>query len=114
MTGNIFDRTGALARLEGDEELYRMVLDTYLEDIPLQIVKLRETVPSGDAQELRRLAHSIKGASANIGALAVRDLSLEIELCAGKSGIASKVGEAIDRLESAFKDFMRTARSVYP
>ncbi len=58
----IFDRASVMERLEGDDELIRIIIETFLEDAPLQIEQLKNLVKCGDAASAGRLAHSIKGA----------------------------------------------------
>ncbi len=113
MPNYVFDRNGALARLDGDEELYKMVIETYVEDIPLQIDNLRKAAETGNAEEVRRLAHSIKGASANIGALAIRDLALDLESRVALEGVAAAGGFA-ERFSVAFAEFTTLSKQYYP
>ena len=56
-----------LARLMEDEDLAKMVVESFLEDIPRQIDSLKVYLEAGDATGAERQAHTIKGASANVG-----------------------------------------------
>ena len=75
----VFDKRNALIRLDGDEALLAIVVETYMDDFPLQLAKIKDALTCGDLVESRRVAHSIKGASANIGASRLRCVALEIE-----------------------------------
>jgi CheY-like chemotaxis protein/HPt (histidine-containing phosphotransfer) domain-containing protein len=75
----IFDRAGMMARLMDDEDLARMVVEGFLNDIPLQIAALKGYLETGDAAGAERQAHTIKGASANVGGERLRDVAFEIE-----------------------------------
>ncbi len=44
------------------------MLKAYLEDVPMQLQSIREALNSADSRQLRELAHSLKGASRNLGA----------------------------------------------
>lgn len=63
----------------GDVELVRELVDTYVEDTEQRMCRLDQAIQSGVAAEVRIEAHSIKGASANMGADAVRDIAFRIE-----------------------------------
>jgi len=78
----IFDRAGVLGRMEGDNELAQIVFAAFLEDIPRQIQSLKDLVKSGDTANSARLAHSIKGASANVGGERLRNVALAMEKAA--------------------------------
>jgi PAS domain S-box-containing protein len=81
-TADIFDQAGVLGRLEGDNELAQIVFAAFLEDIPHQIQSLKDLVKSGDTANSARLAHSIKGASANVGGERLRNVALAMEKAA--------------------------------
>ena len=81
----VFDQAGMMARLMDDEDLARTVIEGFLEDIPQQIEALRGYLEAGDAAGAERQAHTIKGASANVGGEALRAVAFEMEK-AGKAG----------------------------
>jgi CheY-like chemotaxis protein/HPt (histidine-containing phosphotransfer) domain-containing protein len=105
----VFDKAGVLARLMHDEELARKVAQAFLEDTPRQIEALRQYLQSGDLMRLERQAHSIKGASANVGGEALRAAAWEMERAAkaGDLGAARtcllKVEQEFDRLKEAIR-----------
>ncbi|MDP8237347.1 MAG: histidine kinase N-terminal 7TM domain-containing protein [Candidatus Erginobacter occultus] len=76
---SVYDRAGFLARIMDDEELAREVEITFLEDIPLQLERLEAAAAAGDRETVRRQAHKIKGAAANLGAGALREAALRVE-----------------------------------
>jgi CheY-like chemotaxis protein/HPt (histidine-containing phosphotransfer) domain-containing protein len=75
----VFHESDLLGRLMGDRELAREIVAGFLEDVPIQVRKLKDLVSQGDAAGARRQAHAIKGAAANIGAPALRKVALELE-----------------------------------
>ena len=76
-TQAVFQRAELLDRLMGDFELAHVIIEGFLGDIPGQIAKLKGFVQSGDREAATRQAHTIKGASANIGAAALRQAACE-------------------------------------
>ena len=101
-TTPVFDRSGLMERLMDDEELARMVIAGFLEDIPVQIQALKEYLDKDDAAGAHRQAHTIKGASANIGGEALRELAFEMEK-KGKEGDLTGVRSRMGALERQFK-----------
>ena len=68
----------------------------FMQDTPLRIAEMEESLKSGDAIRFKRAAHSIKGSSANIGALELREVAGRIESeCAAApiAGLAPSVAE---------------------
>jgi PAS domain S-box-containing protein len=78
-TGIIFDREDMLSRLMDDEDLAFKVIEVFIRDIPDQIEALRGYLDSEDASSAERQAHTIKGASANIGGEKLREVAFEME-----------------------------------
>jgi HPt (histidine-containing phosphotransfer) domain-containing protein len=98
----LFDKAALTQRLMGDDELTRVVLAGFLEDIPLQIQALKDYLKAGDVKSVERQAHTIKGAAANIGGEALRVIAFELEKM-GKSGDLDTVRKRMDELELQFE-----------
>jgi two-component system sensor histidine kinase/response regulator len=64
----VLDLGTALARLEGERELFEELAALYLEEVAKNLAEIHKAFHDGDAKVLERLAHTIKGASANIAA----------------------------------------------
>jgi PAS domain S-box-containing protein len=75
----VFDWAGVLERLEGDKDLAMIVIESFLEDLPLQIQVLKGLVENGDTAGSARQVHSIRGASANVGGERLRKVATEME-----------------------------------
>ena len=97
----VFDRPALLDRLMGDKDLVRQIIAGFLQDMPLQIHKLREYVDQGDGALIRSQAHAIKGAAANAGGLALSAAAYEIEMF-GKAGRLREAAELLPELERQF------------
>ncbi len=57
----VLNRQNILERLGGDEEIYIMMLDMYLQDVDANCASLAAAIASGQAAEIRREAHTVKG-----------------------------------------------------
>jgi CheY-like chemotaxis protein/HPt (histidine-containing phosphotransfer) domain-containing protein len=97
----VFDRAGMLRRLMNDEDLAKGIKETFLADIPRQIETMRRQLDLSDAEAFATLAHSIQGASANVGGEALRALAFELEK-AGKAGDLISATYRMDDLEREF------------
>ncbi|MBF0384848.1 MAG: Hpt domain-containing protein [Candidatus Omnitrophica bacterium] len=68
-----------LERVQGDRELLLELFDIYIEDYGVKRKKLEEAIRDENFEEVRNIAHSLKGASGNISAKAMRDLFFQAE-----------------------------------
>ena len=105
-----FDRSAFLARLMNDEDLARSVATGFLNDIPGQIGQLRKYLDAGDAEGAIRQAHTIKGASANVGGESVRAVALEMEKAAGAGDLANAAAH-LPELDARFARLRESMQS---
>ena len=103
----IFDRAGVLDRLDGDANLLDELLIAFLDNVPRQIAALEQAIMSGSASEVRLVAHTIKGASANLGALRLQAAADDLERAA-ETGDLNGAGNMAAALRAEF-DSLRTA-----
>lgn len=73
------DKEGALERLGGDVDFLKTMFGIFLEDLPKKLDDLRTYHLEGDLYMLGRTAHSLKGASLTVGAVAASSKAREIE-----------------------------------
>ena len=102
LTDSIFDRDGLLHRLMGDEDLAKEIIDDYLKQIPFNFNAVKEALNDQDVVRIKREAHIIKGASGNVGALALQKIAEQIEI-AGEEKDLVKAGLFISKLEEQYE-----------
>ncbi len=85
----------------GDRTLMCSVAEAFLDDMKQQIEELKTVVTAGDVEQTATQAHKIKGASANVGGLALSACAKEMEY-AGKAGDAQAVGREVARMDELF------------
>jgi len=73
------DMAAALERVEGDRELLEELAILFLEESARNLQAIRAAFDASDGALLERLAHTLKGASANIGAVSVSRAALGLE-----------------------------------
>jgi histidine phosphotransfer protein HptB len=66
----------------GDPDFLAEMLETYFDDSPRQLAAMEAALAAGDAEQLRRAAHSLKSNSATFGALTFSAHAREIEMMA--------------------------------
>lgn len=87
----VFDRAALLNRLGGRDELVGKFLSLFHSSVTKSLDDLEQAAQNRDCGQLRKIAHSIKGAAANIGAVRISNVAHEIEEHAGNS----QLGEAV-------------------
>ncbi|WP_334398009.1 hybrid sensor histidine kinase/response regulator [Bradyrhizobium sp. AZCC 2289] len=99
------DRTvlDGLRELErsGAPGLVKKVLDLFLLDTPEQLADLRDSLRKGDSVRLVKVAHSLKGSAANLGAREMVRICAELQML-GEAENISIAPSLIANLESQF------------
>ena len=98
------DNIRALSR-DGGDALVQKVIAAYVGDTPRHLATLREAVDGMDAGSVRRVAHTLKSASANVGAARLATLCKELE----QLGRADTV-EGADRILTDMEHEFQTVR----
>lgn len=107
----VLDQSAALARLDGDGELYAEIVGIYLEDSPRQVAEIKEALNLNDADRAGKAAHSLKSASGNIGGEAVRQVAFLIEQH-GKKGALELQQSLLPELETQFAKLVDALRQL--
>jgi HPt (histidine-containing phosphotransfer) domain-containing protein len=91
---------GILRNLQspGEPDIVAQLTDLYLQELPARMVRLGQAIERGDASELAKAAHSLKGSSANMGARRVAQLCLDLEN-KGKTGELAGAADMFAQLE---------------
>lgn len=93
-------------RLDGDMELFIELTDIFLTDSDNLMQAIQTALDNGDAQQIQKSAHTLKGAVANFSAKEAYEKSLEIENN-GRSGeidTAKKNFEALQTIIAETKE----------
>ena len=95
---NIFDRQDYLDRLLGDEDLANNIFDEFLDDTSNTLMELKKAFDNGDAVSVQKHAHNIKGAAANVSAIALKETANEMLIAAG-NGNMEQAAAVISKLD---------------
>ena len=105
----ILDVEVGVNRLAGDRELYEQILEIFFTEAERQIAQLEEAVANGEHRTVMQIAHSIKGAASNIGALRIQKVAFELE----KIGNENRMGEAVDVFTQLKDEFQQIKEFWY-
>src|SRR4029077_6504989 len=92
---------------QGRGEVVKEIIDLFLEATPQRLEEMREARLKGDATGLLALAHSLKGAAAQLGAWGMAELCQQIQTL-GRAGSMAETGNLLYRLEAEFQGATRT------
>ena len=93
----------AIEQVMGDKDFLKELLQLFVKNLPEQIEELKTALAGGDAQELSRIAHTLKGSSANLRVNGINDVALRLEQIGKKGNLA----EARPVLAELVDEFIR-------
>jgi PAS domain S-box-containing protein len=104
---------GALTSLRdlGGDEFLGEVIDAFLADAPELVATLHRSLDSGNDEELRRAAHTLKSNGATLGAEGFAELCRTLEQRA-KTGELDGASELVDEIEQAYRPLEEALASL--
>lgn len=87
---------------DDNDEFLREIAGIFFEDTPQRLAELDQSLAAGDLPTFTRAAHSIKGSSSNLGALALRAAAEKLEHQARTQGLA-EAGPLLKELKTEFE-----------
>ena len=91
--------------------LVRKIIETFLDKAPEQLQDVCDAVRGGESETIRRAAHKLRGAAANLGAAPVAQLAADLA-AAAKDGRVETCGEACDGLVRAFETLVAAVKAT--
>ncbi len=107
----IFDAEAMSNRLMNDKSLIQAVAETFLGDMTHQINQLTLAAQAADVAKTTALAHKIKGASANVGGIALSQLACKVEQ-AGETEDLASIHKYLPALEQNFAQLKAVMKKV--
>lgn len=97
-----------LQKLGMSEELLRELLVEFVQDLPGKLDSLDDCYQRNEFELLSRLAHNLKGVSANLGGI---QLSMQAGILEDKvdSGPSGEIGNIINKVRLAADEFLKSA-----
>lgn len=101
----------ALAELKDImEDDFDILIDTFVSDSESKINTLSDIIAAADAEELRKVAHSLKGSSSNVCAAQFSEYARQLEHM-GKEGTTEGAQQVFDQLKAEFSNVIETLRN---
>jgi HPt (histidine-containing phosphotransfer) domain-containing protein len=94
-----------------NDEFLREIADIFLEDTPLRIAELGQSLTAGDVSKFTRAAHSIKGSSANLGAMTLRAAAEKLEHQSRTDGLGA-VAPLVEEIKTEFSRAEAALRQI--
>ncbi|MGD8234679.1 MAG: response regulator [Chromatiales bacterium] len=83
------------------QEKFVPIIQTYMRDTPIRFKTMREAITASDAEQLYRAAHSLKSASASLGANGLSELARQLEFM----GREEDLKDARDLFNEAVREY---------
>ncbi len=104
----VIDETRLMAEFGGDEEILAELRDLFLEHVPPLFQQIEESVAAGNAEDIAKHTHSLKGACATYGAPRLAMVCKTAELAA-RSGDVQLVK---DHMEDIIKEYEKVFQAI--
>jgi HPt (histidine-containing phosphotransfer) domain-containing protein len=92
---------GVLDSVGGDREFLAELIETYLDDSPRLLEAMHMALETGNAEDFRRAAHSLKSNSASLGAMPLSRLARGLEEM-GKAGMLEGAAANLAQAEAEY------------
>jgi two-component system sensor histidine kinase/response regulator len=93
----------------GRRALVHRILNAYLDGSVGPVAQIEQAIAAGDAEILRRAAHSLKSSSANIGAESLAGMFKQLE----RLGAAGELGEAAPLWRAARSNYAQVVSEIH-
>ncbi len=100
-----FNKEKLFERFGNDEEMIKIILESFFEEAPELIEKLANAVGKKNIEEIKLNAHALKGSAANVNADLLRDEVLELETAA-KEGLLDSFAVKINKINKEYNAFI--------
>jgi CheY-like chemotaxis protein/HPt (histidine-containing phosphotransfer) domain-containing protein len=106
------DTKAGLSRVGGNRDLYVKLLRRFVDEQERSADQIAEALNRGDAATAERLAHSVKGASGNLGATRVHAAAGAVEKLLRQRTPSNDVEPALQHFAAAFASLVAELRTV--
>ncbi len=108
------DTVQGLNTLNGNAAAYVRLLRRYAANHADDMARLRARLAAGEREEARRIAHTLKGASGNLGATAAQRLATELDAAFKAGREAAQLESPVGELEGELHRLAAAIRAALP
>lgn len=105
-TQAVVDWDHALRAAGGDQELLRVLVDTFLDEMPQRVQTLQKSLAEGDTVTAKRAAHTLGGSCRHFGAQDAADIAYQMEQLLGQEKLAESQS-LLDPLQKSLNNIIR-------
>jgi CheY-like chemotaxis protein len=109
--GEIFEMDRLAKAIGKNVTVMQKILIAFLNDVPARLGELEDGLSRQDAEQIRRTAHTLKGAAANIGAERLRHAAYAVEMLAGNAELDSIPGK-VEGLYHRYNELKETVKKI--
>ena len=106
------DVDAALARLGGNESLYQKLLTKFAANYGDMGQRLRQSLNEGRKVEVGQMAHTLKGAAGNLGAMKVHEAAAFLQKAVDQEAAEDIITQNLDALSQALDTFFSAIRDA--
>jgi HPt (histidine-containing phosphotransfer) domain-containing protein len=99
-------------RCMGNIDLLQRVLDQFSKRLPEELAELERALELSDSEQVARIAHRIKGTSANVSAERLQHAAAEIESLS-RMGCVTDVPPRLDRLRHEWERYLDHTTTLF-
>ena len=108
------DMEAGLKRVAGNVNLYQKLLRQYLTGQADAVAKMRKAMSNSDRKAVVAIAHSLKGVSGNIGAMAIAAAAIAIEEALRNQRPEDEILKLLDAMEIKFTILVQNIHNYLP
>lgn len=111
MEGKLIDKSVGMEYCMDDEDFYKEVLQTYIEESSEHKAELEQALAEGDIQNYTVKIHSVKSTSKMVGAMSFADKAYALEM-AGKEGRLDDIKAGHAACMAAYDEVVAEAKTM--
>ena len=108
------DTNAGLKVLNGHVATYQRLVRQFATDHGDDMSRLRQRMSAGDLDEVRQLAHNLKGSSGNLGAFGVQRLAAKLEVAIKDGRQLADIERLANKLETGLQQLVAGIRAALP
>jgi len=113
----VLNQQDLMNRIENDLDLIPILAEAFREDAPRYLDSFNAALAAGDYQQIRKLAHTIKGSAGNLSGIRLYELAKSLEINAAKGEITearialpqleTEINQLLDQLDQLSKELTK-------